>query len=306
MTTDELVVPGPASRSRWARSAGRALAELAGLALPVACAGCDEPDVGLCRACRAAVRGSPRAVALTAWPDAPPARAAASYAGPVRSAVVAWKDGGRHDLTGVLARSLADAVLALPGLFPQVVPAVLPGPSTVGRAGLRPELGWAGPGPPFDTSGAVAVASSGSSRVARRRSPSVVLVPIPSSRAARRRRGEQLVVRLALLAARHVRRAGGAVEVLPALVLVRRVADQSGLDRSGRGANLDHALAVRPAAAAVVAGRHCVVVDDILTTGVTVREACRALGEVGARPSGIAICCATPLRRGLSGAGHLH
>ena len=256
----------------------RALGQLAGLALPVECAGCGAPDVGLCPSCRSVLGGVPRPVPLSAWPDGPPAWSSAAYAGPVASAVVAWKDGGRHDLTTLLARSLAASVLALPGVRPEV-----------GATGRRPPReGVRGVGPSAPSSLCVA------------------LVPVPSSRAARRRRGEQLVTRLALGAARHVRRAGGEVAVLPALRLVRRVEDQAGLGRARRGANLDHALAVRPGAVAATVSRRCVVVDDVLTTGVTVREACRALEAVGAVPLGIATCCATPLRRWLSGEADLH
>ncbi|HEY6794398.1 MAG TPA: phosphoribosyltransferase family protein [Kineosporiaceae bacterium] len=110
---------------------------------------------------------------------------------------------------------------------------------------------------------------------------------------------------LALRAAGHVREAGGDVRVLPVLRLARPVVDQAGLGRSGRRANLDQAMAVRRSGTAAIAGRRCVVVDDVLTTGVTVREACRALSEAGAVPVGIAACCATPLLGGLSGGGYL-
>lgn len=133
-----------------------------------------------------------------------------------------------------------------------------------------------------------------------------MIVPVPSSAAARRRRGEHHVLRIALGAAAHVRRMGGDVRVLPALRLVRRVADQSGLGRAGRSANLDGAMAVRRSARRLVRGRRCVVVDDVLTTGVTVREAGRALDAAGAVLLGVAGACATPLVGGLSGGPHLH
>jgi predicted amidophosphoribosyltransferase len=133
-----------------------------------------------------------------------------------------------------------------------------------------------------------------------------MIVPVPSSPAARRRRGDQLVVRLAVRAAADVRAVGGDVRVLPALRLVRRVADQAGLGRDGRYANLDHAMAVRGSARRCVPGRRCVVVDDVLTTGVTVREAGRALQAGGAVLIGVVGGCATPLVGGLSGGPHLH
>jgi predicted amidophosphoribosyltransferase len=242
------------------RRARRALGQSGRLVLPVDCPGCGLPDVALCGRCRMELAARPHRVALTAWPTGPPARAGAVYDGCVRRIVVAWKDAGRHDLTGVLAAALARAVGALP--------------TGVARA-------------------------AASSR-------SVLLVPVPSSRVARRRRGESLVTRLALEAARRLRRAGHDVRVLPALRLVRAVADQVGLGRSGRRANLDHAMGLRRASAALVCGRRFVVVDDVLTTGVTVREACRVLIGAGGIVAGIAASCATPLVGGLSGRRDLH
>jgi predicted amidophosphoribosyltransferase len=133
-----------------------------------------------------------------------------------------------------------------------------------------------------------------------------LIVPVPSGRAAVRRRGEALVTRLAFDAARRLRRGGVDVRVLPALRLVRQVDDQVGLGRSGRSVNLDHAFAVRPAAGRLVAGRRCVIVDDVLTTGVTVGEANRALMQAGGLVVGVAATCATPLVGGLSAGPHLH
>jgi predicted amidophosphoribosyltransferase len=80
------------------------------LAVPVECAGCALPDVPLCPACRRRLDASPVAVAAPAVPV--PVRACVPYEGAVSRAVVAWKDRGRLDLTPVLARPLATAVLA--------------------------------------------------------------------------------------------------------------------------------------------------------------------------------------------------
>ena len=78
-----------------------------------------------------------------------------------------------------------------------------------------------------------------------------------------------------------------------ALVPRRRVADQAGLGARARAVNLEHALAVRPRWATVVAGASCVVVDDVLTTGATLVEATRALRSGGARTVVAATVCAT-------------
>ena len=123
----------------------------------------------------------------------------------------------------------------------------------------------------------------------------VLLVPVPSSRPAVRRRGDHLVRRLALDAAGRVRERGGRVRVVAALRLVRSVADQASLGRADRAANLRGAMAPRPGAASALAGRACIVVDDVLTTGATVREATRVISAAGGVVIAVATCVATPL-----------
>lgn len=251
---------------------------LGGLALPVDCAGCAAPDAALCPACRAALLDGPGPVPVLPSPVGLPAFAAVEYGGVPARIVLAWKERGRHDLARPLARALA---IALGGLLAQV-------DDVCAGEGVRPVH-------------------------------PVLVVPVPSGRAARRRRGEDTVHRLALLAAARVRRdlrgngppsgpgPGGpagdergrplGVRVLPALRLVRRVADQAELSATQRRGNLAGALAVRPAALQSVRGRLCVVVDDVLTTGATLSEAGRALEAAGAFVAGVATVCVTRLRR---------
>jgi predicted amidophosphoribosyltransferase len=262
------------------RAARAALLDLAGLVIPVECGGCGAPDVPLCAACAAALCGPARAVGLTAAPGLP-ARAVARYVGPVRRTVVAWKDRGRHDLGRPLAVALATAVLALLADGPRSDERDRP------RSGAdrhdRPDgRGCGGP------------------------APAVLLVPVPSRRRAVGARGADVVLRLARQAARRVRDGGAPVRVVAALRVARPIADQAGLTRSGRASNVAGAMRLRAGAAAVVAGRTCVVVDDVLTTGASAGEAVRVLGAAGAVPLGVAAACATPLRRGLSVAAHLH
>ncbi|MER6257728.1 ComF family protein [Streptomyces sp. NPDC001584] len=88
--------------------------ELAGLVVPVDCAGCGAVRVLVCAGCRDAlsgagegpVRPSPRPAGL------PVVRAAAVYEGAVRSLLLAHKERGALPLAGVLGAALAVAVLA--------------------------------------------------------------------------------------------------------------------------------------------------------------------------------------------------
>ncbi len=231
------------------------------LAVPVECAGCALPDVPLCPACRRRLDAPPVAVSAPAVPV--PVRACVPYAGPVSRAVVAWKDRGRLDLTPVLARPLAAAVLG-----------------TLDVAGT----------------GAGAGAGAGADRV--------LLVPVPSSARARRIRGADVTALLAARAARDVRRSGGAVRVARVLRQRRRVTDQAGLGAGARTRNVSGAFTVRRRlvgrpARRLPPGVAVVVVDDVVTTGASAAEACRALTAAGAVVLGVAAVAWTPLRHGV-------
>lgn len=188
------------------------------------------------------------------------------------------------------------ALVAVPG-WPHAPPAAGRAPYTGvlptlvnawkerGRHDLEPVLGAA-------LAGAVGVLPGGAA--------GRVLVPVPTSRAARRRRGADGVRRLALNAARSLRGQGVPARVLPALALARRVDDQSGLSATERARNVDGAFVVRPGARALVAaGPPVVLVDDVLTTGATLRAAACALAQAGAVVEGVACVSVTPLRRTL-------
>jgi predicted amidophosphoribosyltransferase len=123
--------------------------------------------------------------------------------------------------------------------------------------------------------------------------PEFWLIPAPSAARATRKRGHDPVRRMARAAARELREQGRRANVLPALGHARAVADQAGLDRRQRAANLAGALAVRKCAAELLARRPAVLVDDVLTSGATLAEAVRALRAAGGRPLGAAVLGAT-------------
>jgi predicted amidophosphoribosyltransferase len=96
--------------------AGAALgmgAALADLVLPRVCAGCGLPGTVLCGRCRSLL-ARPRPATPRRFPDGfPPAAAAGAYAGPVRPALIAFKERGRAELGRPLGRALALAVAAV-------------------------------------------------------------------------------------------------------------------------------------------------------------------------------------------------
>jgi len=83
-----------------------------GVARP--CAGCRGPGGPWCRACATTVAGPAAYAELRPWPvGLPPVTASAVYAGPLREALVAFKDHGRWSLRPVLGAAVAVAVAGL-------------------------------------------------------------------------------------------------------------------------------------------------------------------------------------------------
>ena len=104
----------PVAGWRTLREVRAALSALAGLALPVDCAGCGALDVALCEPCRRQVLGvAPRPVPARGLPTGEHAWAGPDYATQVAALIVAYKDRGRHDLARPLGAALAGCVHAL-------------------------------------------------------------------------------------------------------------------------------------------------------------------------------------------------
>ncbi len=126
---------------------------------------------------------------------------------------------------------------------------------------------------------------------------SVLLVPVPSRRAVVRRRGHDPLLRVTREAAARLRRQGTRATCGQLLLPRGRVRDQSTLDAVERSLNLAGSMRARAGAVAgVVPGTVVVVVDDVLTTGATAREAQRALEDAGVRVAGVATVAATRRR----------
>lgn len=112
--------------------------------------------------------------------------------------------------------------------------------------------------------------------------PPAWVLPLPPSRERLVQRGYDQV---ALLARPLPRLLGGAT--VPAVHggLLQRVLDtphQAGLDRAARLHNLRAAFWVPPAAQDAVRGQHLALVDDVMTTGATLRAAAATLQRAGA------------------------
>ncbi len=97
---------------------GGLLGALADLVLPRTCAGCGVPGAVLCRRCQALL-AAPRPATPRRFPDGfPPTAAAGAYAGPVRPALIAFKERGRAELARPLGAALALAVAAVHAAVP--------------------------------------------------------------------------------------------------------------------------------------------------------------------------------------------
>jgi ComF family protein len=103
------------------------------------------------------------------------------------------------------------------------------------------------------------------------------LVAVPLHRARRRERG----FNQSRLLARELARARGLEVVSGSLVKLRNAPPQAGLRAADRERNVVGAYAVRRAER--VRGKVLVLVDDVTTTGATLRECARVLVEAGAK-----------------------
>jgi predicted amidophosphoribosyltransferase len=116
---------------------GSGVAALADLVLPRTCAGCAVPGPVLCGRC-AALLARPRLATPRRVPwGFPPTVAAGAYRGPVRPAVLAFKERGRAELARPLGTALALAIATLSRAVPERRGPLLLVPIPSSRAALR-------------------------------------------------------------------------------------------------------------------------------------------------------------------------
>jgi predicted amidophosphoribosyltransferase len=195
-------------------------------------------------------------------PGLGPVHAAASYGGAVRAAIIHYKDRRRRDLRAPLAALLNGAVGA-----------------------ARAELAVSPPGTPG--AGHPGVPGPGAAPL---------LVPVPSTTRAARERGGDHMRRLAASVAR---RQGLRADAL--LHVGRPIDDATGLGAAARAANVAGAYVCRRGPPSLfpppTPGAPVILVDDVITTGASLREAARCLSAAGYRVQACAVIALVPAER---------
>ena len=249
--------------------------ELGRLVVPVSCPGCGRRDEALCSGCASWLQGPlrrvegqvPRLDDLISGPLMP-VWALGTYDGPVRGQIVAFKDKGREDLAKVFAAALARQVGTC--LDSATARRMTSGGARrmtgggarrmTGDGARRRTIGWA------------------------RRMPDY-LVPMPSSRKSERERGRSHLMPLAKAVAKEF-------HVEPAYVLRKETSrDQVGLGLRARGTarlSLNKRVARK-----LQAGANILLLDDICTTGATLKSAHETLTKAGFNVVGAVVLAAT-------------
>jgi predicted amidophosphoribosyltransferase len=114
------------------------------------------------------------------------------------------------------------------------------------------------------------------------------LVPIPSSKRSIRNRGRSFIIDIVQQISQQT-----GIPVLDCLSLTGKTIYQSRLNRKQRLENMKGAISMK-----AVARGELLLIDDVITTGATLKEAARALNSQGfyAQISAITACVAQPLR----------
>lgn len=114
------------------------------------------------------------------------------------------------------------------------------------------------------------------------------LVPIPSTKRSSRTRGRSFMVDIVQQISSQL-----GIPMLDCLELPGKTIDQTGLNRQQRLENMKGSMSMK-----AVARGELILIDDVITTGATLKEAARALNSQGfyAQISAITACVAQPLR----------
>jgi predicted amidophosphoribosyltransferase len=256
----------PSAPVRFRPAVRSALLDALAVLAPVACAGCAAPDRAVCAACAVALRSAPV----------------------VRTLALPAVDGPRGRVPARVVPVGCGAAYAPP--WPALLSAFKEEGRTDAARAMAPALVRA-----------VNVAVAAAERAAASADPPPAcarpldVLDVPSPRSSLRRRGYAPVEVLLARARIHPLRAPDVPGLRRhPLRFTRRPADQAGLGVAARAANVDGCLAAR----GDLAGRRILVVDDVLTTGATLRETCRAVRAAGGEVVACAVLAAVPGRRG--------
>lgn len=253
--------------ARWHRCYGfaaLAVGQFFGLIFPVCCAVCAATDALLCAACAGRLRRR------TALPF-PAARFAAALCGANGTVNLPVLAGGRYEqeLARVILAFKDHGAVPLAGELSRVLDRTLESAVLADPPGLPVLIGAPAQAP--------------------------VLVPVPCSPAGFRRRGFDPLAELFRAGRRGV---AGSFPVVPALRRVRRGpwgwlrGPQKAMSGAARRAKTAGSLRVPKRLRRVLAGKPCLIVDDVLTTGATLAEAARALAGAGAAVRGAVVLAA--------------
>lgn len=238
--------------------------DLLALLWPCSCAGCGARDRELCAACAVEAARAPPDGVLDIPALGVPGFAAGPYGGVLRSVLLAYKHRGAYGFHRLLGERMIEPL----------------------RAALAAEH--------HRQSSLASQGSLGSfDETAGRVAPSApVFVPLPSRRRRERERGYRHVDVILRDGLRAGRLPGGRVR---ALAPRRGRVGQVGLRPSERERNA-RLIRVRRASVRAIAGRGVILVDDIATTGATLRAAIAVLEAEGISVVGAVALCAAERR----------